>query len=260
MKNILYIPTFNKTTEVDNYFLRHKTKAITEKKPECILVSGGDGSLLHAIQDYNYMKVPFFGIAAGTKNFLMNELSPKEITKIKIEDLNIIEAYTLKIKVKRKRSNGSKKTVFKAIAMNDIVIGNRIMDYNNFKIKGVKKTQFNIKGMGLVFSTAIGSTAFFYNNGGKIIKRIEEGLIGIASIVTEKEKSFNIHKRIKEKISVRIDSERSSCSIYIDGETQVFELKKGDIIELRNGPRVKICFKDINDFFKRRTELEEHLS
>ena len=256
MKNILYIPTFNKITEMDNYFLRHKNETISEKNPKCIVVSGGDGSLLHAIQDYNYMKVPFFGVAAGTKNFLMNEISPEKIRDLKIEDLHIIEAYTLKVKVKRERSNGSQKTVFKAIAMNDIVFGNRIMDFNNFRIMGIKETPFNIKGMGLIFSTAIGSTAFFYNNGGKIIKKIGEGIVGIASIVSEKEKSFNIHKKLEEKVSIRIDSERSVCSIYIDGETQVFELKKGDIIEIRNGPSIKLCFQDIKDFFKKRTELE----
>jgi NAD+ kinase len=226
----LYIPTFNKTTEIDSYFFRHKAKEIEEKKPEYIIVSGGDGSLLHAIQDYQYMKVPFIGIAAGTLNFLMNEVSLKEIKNLKKEDITIIKAYTLKIKVKRERSNGSEKTVFKAIAMNDIVFGGRIMDYNSFDIRGFKQKEISIKGMGLIFSTAIGSTAFYYNNGGVPIKDIGKGIIGIASIVSERNKAFNEHMTLDKTISVEIRSERNTCSLYIDGETQVFELKKGDTI------------------------------
>jgi len=146
MKNILYIPTFNKVTDIDNYFFIHKNKAITEKKPKLIMVSGGDGSLLHAIQDYNHLGVPFFGIAAGTKNFLMNEISLEEIKDLDTKKFQKIEVSTLKVKVKRNRTNETTNIVFKAIAMNDIVLGNRIMDFNSFEVFGVKDFSFNIKG------------------------------------------------------------------------------------------------------------------
>jgi len=57
-------------------------------------------------------------------------------------------------------------------------------------------------------------------------------------------------------MTVKIDSERSTCYIYIDGEAKVFKLKQGDIIEISKGPKIKLLFKDMKDFFKKRTELE----
>ena len=41
--------------------------------PNLILVIGGDGSMLHAIQNHWRKRVPFFGINAGQLGFLMNE-------------------------------------------------------------------------------------------------------------------------------------------------------------------------------------------
>jgi len=249
---ILYIPTFNKTTEIDSFFQKNKSETFFEKNPDIIFVSGGDGSLLHAIQEYQHLNVPFFGIANGTKNFLMNEVSVKDLHDKKFYRFETIETPTIKIKVKRRRSNGTKYNIFKAIATNDVVFGNRIMDYNTFYISGIGSFDFDIKGMGLIFSTAIGSTAFFQNNHGKILKDLRNGTIGVASIVAEKDKAFNEHITLDKKLKVRIDSERNSCSIYIDGETKVFKLKKGDEVIIERGPSVKLSFKNLDDFYKKR--------
>lgn len=47
------------------------------ERPDCVLVLGGDGSMLHAIQKYWRLRVPFFGINAGHLGFLLN--SPQEV-------------------------------------------------------------------------------------------------------------------------------------------------------------------------------------
>jgi NAD kinase len=43
------------------------------ESPNCILVFGGDGSMLHAIQAHWRKRVPFFGINAGHLGFLLND-------------------------------------------------------------------------------------------------------------------------------------------------------------------------------------------
>jgi len=270
----LYIPTFNKLTKVDKEFLKLNPNAMQEKNPDIVVVSGGDGSLLHAIQDYGYHGVPFFGIAAGTVNFLMNEVNIADLEKDKFINLNIIESYTLQVKVIRKRTNGSVRRVFQATATNDIVLGNRIMDYNDFEIKGIKELSDNeqlsgftfrpvtekekphrVKGMGLVFSTALGSTAFFTNNHGEIIENMTGKTIGVATIVSDLENSFNLHTELEDKIRVTIKSERTKCSMYIDGETQVFELKRGDKVIVTKGPKVKLAFLDLENFKEKRKKM-----
>jgi NAD kinase len=44
--------------------------------PNCVLVIGGDGTMLHAIQKHWRRRVPFYGINAGHVGFLMND--PKD--------------------------------------------------------------------------------------------------------------------------------------------------------------------------------------
>ena len=41
--------------------------------PNCVLVLGGDGTMLHAIQRHWRLRVPFFGINAGHLGFLLND-------------------------------------------------------------------------------------------------------------------------------------------------------------------------------------------
>lgn len=45
--------------------------------PNCILVIGGDGTMLHAIQKHWRLRIPFLGINAGHIGFLMND--PREM-------------------------------------------------------------------------------------------------------------------------------------------------------------------------------------
>ena len=45
--------------------------------PNCILVIGGDGSMLHAIQQHWRRRLPFFGVNAGHLGFLLND--PSEV-------------------------------------------------------------------------------------------------------------------------------------------------------------------------------------
>jgi nicotinate (nicotinamide) nucleotide adenylyltransferase len=42
--------------------------------PNCVLVIGGDGTMLHAIQKHWRRRVPFYGINAGHVGFLMNDV------------------------------------------------------------------------------------------------------------------------------------------------------------------------------------------
>lgn len=47
------------------------------ENPNCVLVIGGDGTMLRAIQRYWRLRVPFFGLNAGHLGFLLND--PEEV-------------------------------------------------------------------------------------------------------------------------------------------------------------------------------------
>jgi len=227
MQKILYIPTYNKITDIDRYFFNKKE--LVEKNPDIIVVSGGDGSLLHAIQSYKDYNVPFLGIASGTKNFLMKDFSLNDIKDmINCDSIKSKTIHSLKVSVNRFRSNNTDNIIFKSVFINDIVLGGSVMDFNTF--------QFNnhiVKGMCMIISTPLGSTAFNANIGGEIISNLKEESVIFSSLASE--------KNFSEKISfnnipdIQIKSKRNSIKLFIDGTTKIFELKYGDIIQVRKG-------------------------
>lgn len=288
--NILYIPSYNKKTPLDIFFQETYPETLTCKSPDFILVSGGDGSMLHAIQDYIHLNVPFFGIAAGTLNFLMNRIedptfinpflseqdkltneekevfsSLKNISKFLL-NLEIIRANLLNLKIKRQKSNSEWYTVFKAFAANDIVIGESVMDYNEFVVtrkpiltmedQNVDYKTFSFKGMALCVSTPLGSTAFHYNNGGSIIKNLDKKEIAISSVVSERSKSFHEQFVLKNKLTVQLMSKRNEAAVYIDGKTKVFKINGNDKIIIQQGNEVKLAFINSNDFLEKRQNIE----
>ena len=231
MNNILYIPNHNKTTKIDKKFKKY-TK---EKNPDIIIVSGGDGSLLHAIQSYRYLNTPFLGVAAGTKNFLMDKINEKTIKKLIKDKISykIVKISTIRVKVNRKRTNDTDNIIFESSAINDIVIGSSIMDFNTFSYKNKI-----IKGMGIIISTPIGSTGFNLNNGGKVIKDLESNVVAISTIASE-DNFFEIEKNNQIQ-NIEILSERNNVKLFIDGTAKIFELKKGDIVSFERDSIIEL--------------------
>lgn len=132
------------------------------------------------------------------------------------------------------------------------------MDYHEFKITNLKEESFFIKGMGLIISTPLGSTAFHYNNGGTIIEDINSQEIAISSIVSEREKAFKIMKKMEsEKVKIKLISNRADAAVFIDGQTKVFKIIPNDKIILKQGSLIKLGFLDIDQFLTKRRLPEE---
>lgn len=66
---IIYCDSYNQKAKAwADKFRRYEVK----EDPNCVLVIGGDGTMLRAIQQYWRLRVPFFGINAGHLGYLMN--------------------------------------------------------------------------------------------------------------------------------------------------------------------------------------------
>ena len=68
---------------------------LTETDPEIIVTVGGDGTMLHAIRENWRKRLPFFGINAGRRGFLMNELDPEITLWIKLSEELVVEQIPL---------------------------------------------------------------------------------------------------------------------------------------------------------------------
>ena len=237
---------YNKDKRTEKFFKLIKNKfpeILDEKNPDIYLVSGGDGAMLHAIHESIEGNIPYFGKALGTFNFLMNKIEDDENVirgilddSIKLEyyTSNAIAVYLDKVKIGE--------------AVNEIVLGESIMGYSTFNITtehGDFK-DFEVKGSGICISTSIGSTAFNFNNGGRILP-LDSDLLSITGIVCNR----YLNDIIKcQEVALHSNGAKIFLSNIDSGV-----LNKGQKLILKKGKSIKIGFLDKNSFLQRRIEI-----
>ena len=227
---------------------------MTEENPEMFFVIGGDGAMLHAHKNNPNTHIPFFGKGLGTLNFIMNNFeSDFRIIEGLLNDTlvpDIIETPKIRVDVTSYKG-GSYNSLY---AINDVVIGKSIMDWNKFEISSEYGSfdNFKFSGMGMCMSTPLGSTAFNLNNGGKMLP-INSGMWSVTSIVSE-------HKidelMLPQKVTLTVKSTRNVVGVYIDGNTLRIDAEENDIIELSpSQDSFKLAFLNLKEFFNKRTNL-----
>ncbi len=251
---IKYIENEDRRSEGFNKLIKQNyPQFIKETDPDLILVSGGDGAILHAIQKYNHLQVPFLGRGAGTLNFLMNKFEDNQqilddLVNDKL-DLNILKTESIKVVLEDK--SGNKETL--GMAVNDVVLGSSIMGYHGFKLdtEDFYFRSFEVKGTGICISTELGSTAYNFNLGGPVIP-LESGLWTVVGIATNRYLSDILKS---QKMVIEPIPNEEPVFVFIDGIKIDQQLKKGNKICLTVGDQVKIAFLDKTSFFKKRVEL-----
>lgn len=136
---------------------------------DCILVLGGDGTLLHAARDTMGRNIPLLGVNLGTLGYLAEAdasniepvLSQLVLEEYEIEHRMMLEGTVIK-------QNGE---ILNDFALNDIVVSRagslRVIHYHIFV-----NSQF-LKGYsadGIIVSTPTGSTGYNLSAGGPIVE------------------------------------------------------------------------------------------
>ena len=129
---------------------------------QCILVLGGDGTLLQAARDVVYRKIPMLGINLGTLGFLA-EVDRQSIhaalDKLIADDYEIEERMMLTGTVWH-----GDKIIGQDIALNDIVIG------REGPLRVVRFVYLNsYNADGIIIATPTGSTGYSLSCGGPIV-------------------------------------------------------------------------------------------
>lgn len=227
-------------------------KLLAEKKPDLIVVAGGDGALLHAIQKWNHLQVPFLGYAAGTLNFLMNKIDDLEgyLKDLLGDRIKIHTLETTSIKVEL-ITNEKKKKIGQAI--NEVVLGTGIMGYHHFELSAADFSfdKFEIKGSAISVATDLGSTGYNFNSGGPVIP-IGCQLWSVNGIVCNRFLNDIIYI---QKLEIRNVIERSSPEIFLDGISKKIKLHQDSILVLTPGETIKIAFDNKENFLKKRIEI-----
>ncbi|MCD7762622.1 MAG: NAD(+)/NADH kinase [Lachnospiraceae bacterium] len=135
---------------------------------QCVLVLGGDGTLLQAARDLVECSIPLLGVNMGTLGYLA-EIEKKNITealeallkdKFSIEERMMLSGTALH----------QNRKLMQDIALNDIVITRsgrmRVVDFNIY-VDGVFLNAYSADG--IIVSTPTGSTGYSLSAGGPIV-------------------------------------------------------------------------------------------
>ena len=176
------------TNRIADYLHSHKKECLIleaeDKKPgqkyyytdvskipddtQCVIVLGGDGTLLQAARDVIDKQIPLFGINLGTLGYLA-EIDQHSIYPAL--DRLMSDLYTIE---NRMMLHGmllrDGKVIAEDFALNDIVISRegalRVVRFNNY----VNDTYLNTyKADGIIISTPTGSTGYSLSAGGPIL-------------------------------------------------------------------------------------------
>jgi NAD+ kinase len=144
---------------------------ILAKRPDFVIVIGGDGSMLHAAHKYAKKGIPILGINAGGLGFLTDvtlDQLPTILDQIKHKQFTIEPRMMVQATVNRKT----------LLALNDMTIVTRIPGRAVELSATINKEHlYRFLADGIIIATPTGSTAYSLATGGPILIPSTEGLI-----------------------------------------------------------------------------------
>lgn len=156
------------TSESDGYD-RYTDSSEIPKDTDCILVLGGDGTLIQAARDVADIGIPILGINTGRLGYL-TDVDRKDI-KPSLDAL-ISDRYLVDERMMLDGAiTSDSETVMSDSALNDIVVhrqGNmRVVEYDVYVNKKFLKSY---RADGIIVCTPTGSTAYSLSAGGPIVE------------------------------------------------------------------------------------------
>ncbi|MEG0495642.1 MAG: NAD(+)/NADH kinase [Eubacterium sp.] len=194
------------------------SKALFFDVPDCIVVLGGDGTLLSVARRSCLYEMPLFGINLGKLGFL----TEGEVSNYKtlLEVLCKGESYLEKrmmLTCKIYRENGDEESY---LALNDVLVKNagfRMMELRAYAGDNVMDV---FRADGLIIATPTGSTAYSLAAGGPVVAP------GTDVMIVNPVCPHRLHDRAyvisaDEDIHIRFDEKERDIIVSIDGQTIV---------------------------------------
>lgn len=227
---------------------------------DCILVLGGDGTLLRAARELVYHKIPLLGINLGTLGYLAeidrNSIFPA-LDKLFADEYTIESRMMLKGTVYHEG-----KEVFSDIALNDVVIVRegplRVVKFKNY-VNGAFLNEYQADG--IIVSTATGSTGYSLSVGGPIVSP-ETSILLMTPIAPHTLNTRSVIFPGEDKIMVEIGpgrmGQQDAAAANFDGET-TRSMETGDyiVIERANQKTNLVKINNISFLETLRTKMRD---
>jgi len=124
--------------------------------PNCIVVVGGDGTMLRAIRKHWRRRLPFFGINTGHLGFLLNSLAAEPNEAFAFGEMTLHQLPMLYVEM-----DGTDGVIRDALAFNDAWIERATSQSLSMQVKVNDRVRLpKLVGDGLLACTAAGSTAY----------------------------------------------------------------------------------------------------
>ncbi len=209
---------------------------------ECILVIGGDGTLIRAARDMVSLDIPLIGVNLGKLGYLC-ELEENTISvaidelfagHYMVEERMMLGGYALK---------GNEKTT-EHIALNDIVIHRTgALQIVNLDVYVNGEYLYSFKADGIILATPTGSTGYNMSAGGPIVDPKAKMLL-MTPINSHTLNSRSIVMNPEDEVTIELGTRRSEkdeqVEVSFDGDNNV-RLEVGDrIVVHKTGVSTKI--------------------
>ncbi len=185
---------------------------------ECILVVGGDGSIIRTVRRYASLKLPFIGINMGRVGYLA-EIEPETLyadLEALVQDQGQVEPRMLLEGSFDSTDSGMH------MAVNDIVIsrgGNANLIKYTIYVNGERLYTYN--GDGVILSTPAGSTGYSMAAGGPIVSpRAKMILVTPVCAMTLNSRSVLLSAEDEIRIAMTEDQPDTDAkaSVFFDGQ------------------------------------------
>lgn len=218
------------------------------KDADCVMVLGGDGTIIQAARELAETGVPILGVNLGTVGFLA-EVELAHIYKA----IDAVMAGRYKLE-KRFMLKGSvikdAKIVYEANALNDIVVARGNL------VRAITTTVYidgnpmsSLHGDGIIVTTPTGSTGYNLSAGGTIILPDAE-VFGIHPICPHSLNSRGVITSSSAKVDIEVEwnkrSEPDEAIVSFDGNKGI-RLMPGDKVQIMKS-ELTVPFLRINDF------------
>jgi NAD+ kinase len=205
-------------------------KDLAVKRPNFVIVLGGDGTLLATARIAATADIPILGINLGSLGFL-TEVKQDEIEKA----LEAIDAGRSQVNSRAMlhcQLHRADKCIAHYDALNDVVISQsalaRITDFD-VHVNGVFVS--NYKADGLIVATPTGSTAYSLAAGGPVLSPDVPAFV-ITPVASHALTNRSLVVQDKAFIKIHMKLSREAAFLTIDGQPGTM-LADGDVVECR---------------------------
>ncbi len=209
--------------------------SVVPEDTHCIIVLGGDGTLISASRDTSELGIPIIGINTGNLGFLAETglEGAQEALLSLLEDRYHIEERMM-LCVQARKSDGQLLT--ESRALNDVVLHKREgpLRISRYSLSVNDAPLTRIVSDGVIICTPTGSTAYSMSAGGPIIDPVARMMV-ITPICPH---TLNIRSIVlSEEARVRITAEDDYSCVSFDG-LGFCPLYCGDAVEVRKSSKV----------------------